>query len=83
MTKSERDELRDLVIEIGNDVKWMKSQREEDNRWFRNSLNDISNHFSILNNNVARNTANIKWLRWLTGAITLAILGFAIKVFLG
>jgi len=79
MTKDETT----LLAEVANDVKWLKSNIEQNALSNNKQLNDINTYLKMLNGSVKANTI---WRRVITGVggvALLAIAGAILKLAMG
>lgn len=77
-----KEETR-ILIEVANDVKWLKSNAEQSASEFSKKLDKIDTHFTILNGAVKANTIWRKVITGVGGAALLAIAGAILKLAMG
>ena len=76
------------LIEVATDVRWIKQQREEDDRFVQKSLDEIVAHLATLNGSVAEvvkqaaiNKSNIFRIWWFVGLTFTPFVAVALRVF--
>jgi hypothetical protein len=64
-----------ILTEVANDVKWLKSNAEQGAIELNKKLDRIDSHFTILNGSVKSNTVWRKMITGIGGTIVLALAG--------
>ena len=70
----------DLLIELGQDIKWLKKQHELDALWLQKSLDGINGHLAELNKHIIEHAIQIavgassRRRLWWTWGISITVL---------